>query len=98
MLRPPGATRHSREQRVQAKAGDARDLLQRFLEFDAGLAFDPPRELAQDARTIVALDREDEREAELRVVGGIERRQARELLRRALREARARIAPASSRR
>ena len=59
--------------------------------FGTMVAFDAPRELAQDARTIVALDRKDEREAELCVVGGVERRQARKLVGRALRKARARL-------
>ena len=79
------------EEGVQPGPGDPRDLPQRFLELVVPVALDAPGELAQDTRAVVTLDSEDEREAELGIVGGVERGQARELVRRAFVEARPRL-------
>ncbi len=69
------------EEGVQPGPGDPPDLRQRCFELGFPVVLDAPGEFAQDARAVVPFDSEDERETELGVVGGVERAQARELVR-----------------
>ncbi len=69
--------RHVAETIVEAKLGDAVDVAQRFAEFEIGVVLEAPLERGDDLRLAQAVAArathgEDEREAELLVVGGIE--------------------------
>src|SRR5207244_1757540 len=78
--------------------GDARDLLQRFAEFGGPIVLDALCKARDDRGAIESLDRDDEGKSKFRVVRAIELVKPRELLRRALRQAGARLLLARVRR
>jgi hypothetical protein len=80
-----------REHRLEAQARDAGDLLQRLPELKLALTSEARREARDDRAAVEVVDRNDERKPELALVGAVERLQAGELLRGAMRKLCARL-------
>jgi hypothetical protein len=79
------------DQGNEAEPGDLGDLRERLAEFGRRVVLESRGELLDDARAIEPLDRDNERESELRIVGGVERLKPCEFLGRASVEARTRL-------
>ncbi len=60
------------DQGNEAEPGDVGDLRERLAEFGRRVVLQSRGELLYDARAIESLDRDNEREPELRIVGGVE--------------------------